>query len=106
VRAGDRSKLPASLDAFAEAARLRPWDRSLLAQWSWALLDAGQPGRARATAERALTGSAAEAWLAWAVIARAARELGDGESAERAAVAARRLVPAPARPVLEFILSG
>jgi tetratricopeptide (TPR) repeat protein len=105
--AGDRSRLRASLDAFEEAARRRPWDGPLLAQWAWALLEAGDPARARATAQRAVAGPPrTEAWLAWGVLARAARDLGDGAEADRAAARARSLAPPTARPVLESIISG
>ena len=105
--AGDRRKLRASADAFAEAARRRPWDGPLLAQWAWALLEAGDLAQARATAERAVAGPPrTEAWLAWGVLARASRGLGDGAQADRAAATARRLAPPTARPVLESIISG
>jgi hypothetical protein len=105
--AGDRSKLRASLEGFEEAARRRPWDGPLLAQWAWALLEAGDPAKARATAQRAVAGSPrTENWLAWGVLARAARDLGDGAEADRAAAAARSLAPPTARPVLESIISG
>jgi predicted Zn-dependent protease len=105
--AGDRSRLRASLDAFEEAARRRPWDGPLLAQWAWALLEAGDPARARATAQRAVAGPPrTETWLAWGVLARAARDLGDGAEADRAAARARSLAPPTARPVLESIISG
>jgi hypothetical protein len=105
--AGDRRKLRASVDAFAEAARRRPWDGPLLAQWAWALLEAGDLAQARATAERAVAGPPrTEAWLAWGVLARASRGLGDGAQADRAAATARRLAPPTARPVLESIISG
>ena len=51
VRAGERSELEASLEAFEHAARLRPGDGQLLSQWAWALLEARDPARARAVAE-------------------------------------------------------
>ena len=53
VRAGERSELEASLEAFERAARLRPGDGQLLSQWAWALLEARDPARARAVAEKA-----------------------------------------------------
>src|SRR5262249_22945977 len=37
-RAGERSRLPISRDAFAAAVRLRRGDANLLAQWGWACL--------------------------------------------------------------------
>lgn len=107
VRAGDRTKLAGALAAFEQAAHLRPGDAPLLAQWAWAFLDVPDAARARATAERAIDASRGrEAWLAWAVLARAAQELGDRPQAERAAARARSLAPAEARSVLESLLPG
>jgi hypothetical protein len=107
VRAGERSKLGASLDAFDQAVRLRPWDRQLLTQRAWALLEAGDPAHARVMAETALAGwEGGEAWLAWAVLARAARELGDGAAAERAAATARSQAPPQSRRALESLGLG
>ena len=84
VRAGDRAKLAASLDAFEHAARLRPGDGQLMTQWAWALVEAGDPARARATVQQALAEpQGARAWLAWAVLARAASELGAGRRRRR-----------------------
>jgi hypothetical protein len=107
VRAGERDRMRASLEAFDQAARLRPWDGQILSQFAWALVEAGQPRRARATARRALeeTGDREE-WLLWAVLARSARDLGESREAERAAAAARRLAPPHARAVVESLLSG
>lgn len=107
ARAGDRSRLEASLAAFDRAAQFRPRDGQLLVEWAWALLEAGDPARARVTASRALAElPGAGAWLAWAVLARAAREMGDGAAAAAAATRARTLAPPQVRPVLESILSG
>jgi cytochrome c-type biogenesis protein CcmH/NrfG len=103
ARAGDRSKLSESLDAFGAAARLRPDDPELLAQWSWAWLESGDAARARQTAERALSRDP-RGWLAWAVLARSARELGDLAEAERALGAARKLAPPEARRLLDSIV--
>ena len=103
ARAGDRSKLAESLDAFGAAARLRPDDPQVLAQWSWAWLESGDAARARQTAERALSRDPAE-WLAWAVLARSARELGDLAEAERALGTARKLAPPEARRLLDAIV--
>jgi cytochrome c-type biogenesis protein CcmH/NrfG len=103
ARAGDRSKLAESLDAFGAAARLRPDDPQVLAQWSWAWLESGDAARARQTAERALSRDPRE-WLAWAVLARSARELGDLAEAERALGAARKLAPPEARRLLDAIV--
>ncbi len=107
ARAGDRAKLPESLAAFDRAARLRPQDPALLAQWGWALLDAGNPAAARKVAERAIEMSARRPdWLAWAVLARSARELGDDGAARRAADEAARAAPAEARHLLAEFLFG
>jgi hypothetical protein len=103
ARAGDRSKLSESLDAFAAAARLRPDDPQVLAQWSWAWLESGDMARARQTAEQALSRDRRE-WLAWAVLARSARELGDLAEAERALGAARKVAPPEARRLLDAIV--
>jgi len=103
ARAGDRSKLAESLDAFGAAARLSPDDPRLLAQWSWAWLESGDAARARQTAERALSRDPAE-WLAWAVLARSARELGNPAEAERALGTARKLAPPEARRHLDAIV--
>jgi predicted Zn-dependent protease len=103
ARAGDRSKLSESLDAFGAAARLRPDDPQLLAQWSWAWLESGDAARARQTAERALSRDPDE-WLAWAVLARSARELGNLAEAERALGAARKLAPPEAGRLLDAIV--
>ena len=104
VRAGERSELEASLEAFERAARLRPGDGQLLSQWAWALLEARDPARARAVAEKATALSQRpDRWLAWAVLARAARDLGDEAAAERAAGLALSLAPPEARRVLESL---
>jgi hypothetical protein len=105
ARAGERGKLAASLEAFARAARLRPWDSALLAQWGWALLESGSAARARQVAERAVAISARRPeWLPWAVLARSARVLGDTAEAAHAADEARRLAPPEARNMLgEFV---
>ena len=104
VRAGERSELEASLGAFEHAARLRPGDGQLLSQWAWALLEARDPARARAVAEKATAQShTADPWLAWAVLARAARDLGDEAAAERAARLALSLAPPEARRLLESL---
>jgi hypothetical protein len=104
VRAGQRGKLEASLDAFEHAARLRPRDWQLMTQWAWALLEAGDPARARATVQQALAEpQGAKAWLAWAVLARATKDLGSETEAKRAAVNARRLAPPEADRILESL---
>jgi hypothetical protein len=104
-RAGERSKLAMSLEAFAAAARLRPEDPQLMAQWGWAWLEHGDPERARQAAERAvaLSGGRSE-WLPWAVLARAARVLGDAAQERRAADMARSLAPPEASRLLESFL--
>ena len=104
VRAGERSELEASLEAFERAARLRPGDGQLLSQWAWALLEARDPARARAVAEKATALSQRpDRWLAWAVLARAARDLGDEAAAQRAAGQALSLAPPEARRILESL---
>ena len=45
VRSGDSSKVGASLEAFDQAARFRPGNAPLLAQWAWAFLEARDPVR-------------------------------------------------------------
>jgi len=104
VRAGERSELEASLEAFEHAARLRPGDGHLLSQWAWALLEARSPARARAVAEEATAqAQPSDLWLAWAVLARAARDLGDETAAERAVGQALSLAPPEARRFLESL---
>ncbi len=102
ARAGQRRKLTTSLEAFAKAARLRPRDPSLMAQWGWAWLEGGDPVRAGQAARLALglPGGSRE-WLAWAVLASSARAMGDDAEARRAAQQARSLAPREARPFLE-----
>jgi cytochrome c-type biogenesis protein CcmH/NrfG len=92
ARAGERSRLEASRDAFAMALRLRPGDPELLAEWGWAWLESGDPGQARRIAGQALAGDPRQ-WLAWMVVARSARELGDAAGAASAAGKARALAP-------------
>jgi hypothetical protein len=105
-RAGDAAKLGPSVEAFQQAAVLRPTDGQLQAQLGWALLASGDAARARAAAERALEMlRGREAWLAWAVLARSAQALGDGGTAERAARRARDLAPAEAHAVVQEVLS-
>jgi hypothetical protein len=104
-RTGERSKLPQSLEAFAAAARLRPQDADLMAQWGWAWLEGGDPKRAREAAERAVAVSGGRpGWLAWAVLARSARELGDGDKAAGAADMATRAIPPEARHLLKAFI--
>lgn len=105
ARAGERGKLPLSLEAFEAAARLRPQDADLLAQWGWAWLEGGDARRAREAAERAVAVSGGRpGWLAWAVLARAARESGDGEKADAAADMAMRAAPPEARHLLKAFI--
>jgi len=76
----------------------------LLSQWAWALLEARNAARARAVAQEATAQSQRpDVWLAWAVLARAARDLGDVAAAERAAGLAWSLAPPEARRVLESL---
>lgn len=102
ARTGDRSKLAESLEAFGAAVRLRPNDPALLAQWSLVWLESGDAARARQIAQRALSRDP-RGWLAWAVLARSARELGDPAAAERALALARELAPPEARRLLQAI---
>ena len=106
VRSGDSSKVGASLEAFDQAARFRPGNAQLLAQWAWALLEARDPVRARATAVQAVNaaGEGRDAWLGWAILARAARELGDEAAAREASSRARGLAPAEARRILDALI--
>ena len=104
VRAGERGKLVASLDAFERAVRLRPRDWQLRTQWAWALLEAQDPAHALATVHQALTEpEGAKAWLTWAVLARAAKDLGSETEAAQAAMNARRLAPPEAGRILESL---
>jgi len=101
ARAGERGKLAVSLDAFEMAARLRPRDAQLVAQWAWAWLESGDPARARLAAEQAVAlPNGRREWLAWAVLARAARQLGDDATAQAAADKARREAPPEIRRML------
>ena len=100
VRSGDRGKLEASLDAFARATKLSPRNPDTLAQWGWALLYAGDPAGGRRAAEEALaisTEGSQNQWVAWAVLALAARQLGDRAVEEQAGQMARKLAPPAAR---------
>jgi hypothetical protein len=104
ARAGDRARLEPSLAAFDRAAQLRSGDGQLLSEWAWAFLETGDSARARATAEQALAEARmGEPWLAWAVLSRAARNLGDGSGAEHAATRARDLAPPQARRILDSL---
>lgn len=103
ARVGDRSKLAVALDAFAAAGQLRPDDPHLLPQWALAWLESGDPLRARQMAKNAVA-LGPEEWLAWAVLARSAHQLGDAKEARRAATEARRLAPPEARRRLENLL--
>jgi predicted Zn-dependent protease len=100
VRSGDRGKLEASLEAFARATKLSPRNPDTLAHWGWALLYAGDPAGGRRAAEEALAASTERSqnqWVAWAVLALAARQLGDRATEEQASQMARKLAP-PAAP--------
>jgi O-antigen ligase len=92
-----------ALEAFAAAARRRPGDARILAEWGLAALEAGQTEPARSLAERAVARNAKE-WLGWAVLARAAADLGDPAGSAAASGRARRLVPAEERESAERIL--
>ena len=96
ARAGERSKLPMSVEAFGKAAALRPQDSLIMAQLGLAWIESGDPVRARAAAQRALSlPGGRDQWLAWAVLSRAARDLGDVALSAKAAEQAGRLTPPP-----------
>ena len=103
ARAGEPSQLAASRDAFAAALRLRPDDPRLLAQSAWVWLESGDALRARRIAQDALAREPRE-WMAWAVLARVSRALGDAAGTEQAASRARELAPREARPLVEGLL--
>ena len=75
----------------------------LLAQSGWVWLESGDAREARRIASQALARDPRE-WLAWAVLARAARNLGDTHDEETAAVKARALAPREARRLIDSIL--
>jgi hypothetical protein len=103
ARAGEPSQFAVSQDAFAVALRLRPGDPRLLAQSAWVWLESGDALQARRTAEQALARDPRE-WLAWAVLARASKALGDMAGAGHAAGRARALAPSEARGLLDPLL--
>jgi hypothetical protein len=98
--AGGPGSLAEAVEAYTEAVRLRPGDGHLHALRALALLELGDPAQARAAAERAIAREPST-WLAWAVLARSARSLGDGRRAEEAAARARDLAPASAKALME-----
>ncbi len=100
---GDRSKLAVALDAFAAAAQLQPDDPQILSEWGLVLLERGDPWRARQLAEQAVALGPKD-WLAWALLARSARELGDSARAQQAASEARVLAPPGSSHLLEILL--
>jgi predicted Zn-dependent protease len=89
---GEADQLATALAAFDMADRLRPKDADALTPWGIALLSSGQPTRAREMAERVLRTNQRD-WLAWAVLACASAQLGDGAKEKEAAAEARRFVP-------------
>lgn len=103
ARAGEPGQFDVSQAAFAVALRLRPGDPRLLAQSAWVWLESGHALQARRTAERALARDPRE-WLAWAVLARASKALGDTAGAGHAAGQARALAPPEARGLLDPLL--
>jgi tetratricopeptide (TPR) repeat protein len=85
VRLGDRGKLEAALEGFERALALSPRNADIIAQRAWALLVKGDPEGARRGAEQALAISPERnQWMAWGVIALAARQLGDRAAEEEA----------------------
>lgn len=103
VRAGEAPKLRTALEAYERAARLKPDDAWILGNWGIAWLDAREPARARDVAERAVA-LQPDAWLAWAVLARAAHQLGDASRAQEAAARARALTPVGGYSLLHELL--
>ena len=98
VRLGDRGKLDAALDGFTRAEALSPRNADIIAQRAWALLVAGDPAGARRAAARALAISPdRNQWLAWGIIALAARQVGDRAGEEEALRMAKQFSPPPAR---------
>lgn len=82
----------------------RPLGRAAAPLQHYLWLPCAHPaGVARQTAERALALNPRE-WLAWAVVARSARELGDVAAAEHAVGKARELTPLEARGLLDAVL--
>jgi hypothetical protein len=102
-RGGDPGKLATALEAYETAARIQPGDPWILANWGVAWLDARNPERARQVAERAVARSR-DNWLAWAVLARAAGQLGDAPRSARATERARALAPPEARSLVDELL--
>jgi Tfp pilus assembly protein PilF len=92
-----------ALDAYATATRLAPGDASILGNLGLAWLEARQPARARETAERAVALDP-DAWLGWAILARASAQLGDATRAGEATARARQLAPATASGLLSELL--
>jgi hypothetical protein len=103
TRTEGRNEFAASRDAFAVALRLRPGDARLLAQWGWIWLESGDPARGRDVARRALASDGRE-WLAWAVLARSSRALGNAAEAADATARARTFAPPDAHRLLDALL--
>ena len=75
----------------------------MLAQSAWVWLESGDALQARQKAEQALARDPRE-WIAWAVLARASKALGDTAGAGHAAARARALAPSDARGLLDSLL--
>lgn len=103
VSAGQRDQLDLALREFSEAARLRPGDPIILSQWALALEQSGDAVGAGRMAGEALAGDRST-WLAWAVLARSHKELGNHAQAARSAEEARQSVPPASRDFLEKLL--
>jgi Flp pilus assembly protein TadD len=103
ARAGRQREFGASQQAFAVALRLRPDDPKLVAQWGWIWLESGDPTRAREAARLALARDPRE-WLAWTLLARSSRDLGDVPEAERAAAQARALAPRESHRLVDSLV--
>jgi hypothetical protein len=103
ARMEGRGDLSRSRDAFATALRSRPDDPRLIAQSGLISLEGGDAVAGREAARRALAGDRRD-WMAWALLARASRQLGEIAEAERAARAARTLAPPEAQRLLQSVL--
>jgi hypothetical protein len=103
ARAEGQRQFTVSRGAFAAALRLRPGDGQLIAQSGFVSLEGGDPAAGRAAALEALRRDSRE-WMAWALLARSAGQLGNATEADRASRMARTLAPPEAQRVLGALL--
>jgi uncharacterized DUF497 family protein len=89
--------------SFATAQRLRPNVMAVMGPWSLVLLQDGQIENARELARLVVSRNRLD-WIAWTVLSRASRQLGDWDTAMYAAAEARRRVPRGEIPLLERLL--